>query len=488
MRCTSRWVTFTLVAAVQFMVVLDTAIINVALPVIKLKLGFSATSIQWTVTAYVLAFGGLLLLGGRAADLFGRRRVLLSGLGGFTLFSLLIGLNSNQAALIVLRGLQGTAAAFMSPAALSTVLVTFADDEHERRRALGYWSMTATGGAAIGLLLGGILTQYVGWRWNFFINVPVGIVTGIFIGRLVPRHLPAGHSPHLDLPGAVLITAALMAVVLGFSQAPAWGWGDVRTLGALAAAAVLIAGFIINERHQERPIVPLSVFRVGNISGASIMMAAVYGGNLSMFFLMTLYLQGIERYSAIGTGLAFMPFPVILGLTSTRMARLMARFGFRPFLIAGPVIVASGMAWLCFLPVHGSYVLHVLPALLIMPIGYGMSFAPMYAAATSSVEPRLAGITSWLISAAQQMGGAVVLAVVSGIAAAVTGAVTLTPHAQGFTSGYNAGMAVAAAFTVLAALVAATTIRDGRGRDTGMADTWKHAAAVHDHDAWLRPD
>ena len=455
----SRWVTFTLVAAAQFMVVLDTAIINVALPVIKIRLGFSDTSIQWAVTAYVLAFGGFLLFGGRAADLFGRRRVLLAGMAAFTLFSLLIGLNSSPALLIVLRGLQGASAAFMSPAALSTVLVTFADDEHQRRRALGFWSMTATGGAAVGLLLGGVLTQYAGWRWNFFINVPVGVITGILIVRLVPRRAPAGRERHLDLPGAVLVTAGLMAAVLAFSQAPVWGWGDVRTLGGLAAAVVLIAGFTVNEQHTAQPLMPLSVFRVRNISGANAMMAAVYAGNLAMFFLLTLYLQGIERYSAIGTGLAFLPFPVILGFTSTRMAGLVARYGFRRFLILGPAIITVGLTWICFLPVHGDYVTHVLPGLLIMPVGYGMSFAPMYAAATAGVQPQLAGITSGLISASQQMGGAVGLAIVSGTAAAVTGALTGPVRAQALTTGYDAGLGVAAGLTLLALLLAVTVIR-----------------------------
>jgi EmrB/QacA subfamily drug resistance transporter len=441
------------------MVVLDTAIINVALPSIKAGLGFSATSIQWTVTAYVLSFGGFLLLGGRAADLFGRRRVLLSGITAFTLFSLLIGLNSSPSLLIALRGLQGAAGAFMSPAALSIVLVTFADDEHERRRALGFWSMVATGGAAVGLLLGGVLTQYASWRWNFFINVPVGIITGTLIARLVPRHGPAERERNLDLPGAVLVTAGLMAAVLAFSQAPAWGWGDPRTLAGLAAAAALLAGFIVNEQKAARPLMPLRIFRNRNTAGANAMMAAIYAGNLAMFFLLTLYLQDIEGYSAIVTGLAFLPFPVILGFTSTRMAGLMARHGFRPFLILGPSIVVAGLAWICFLPVHGSYPLHVLPGLLIMPAGYGMSFAPLYAAATAGVEPRLAGVASGLISAAQQMGGAVGLAIVSGTAAAVTSALTGTATRQSLTTGYDAAMAASAALTLIAVLVAVAVIR-----------------------------
>ncbi|HEY2442654.1 MAG TPA: MFS transporter [Streptosporangiaceae bacterium] len=489
MRHDSRWVTFTLVAAAQFMVVLDTAIINVALPVIKARLGFSETSIQWAVTAYVLAFGGFLLFGGRTADLFGRRRVLLAGMAAFTLFSLLAGLSNSAALLIVLRGLQGASAAFMSPAALSTVLVTFAGDEHQRRRALGFWSMTATGGAAVGLLLGGILTQYAGWRWNFFINVPVGIATGTLIMRLVPRHGAAGDDRQLDLPGAVLVTAGLMAAVLACSQAPVWGWGDPRTLGGLAAAVMLIGGFAVNEHKTGRPLIPLRVFRVRNICGANAMMAAVYAGNLAMFFLLTLYLQGIEGYSAIGTGLAFLPFPVILGFTSTRMAGLVARFGFRRFLILGPALIIAGLTWTCFLPVHGGYALHVLPGLLIMPLGYGMTFAPMYAAATTGAEPRLAGITSGLISASQQMGGAVGLAIVSGAAAAITRSLHGTAPAQALTTGYDAGMGVAAGLTLLALLLAVTAIRSPQHSSPGQetpAKTAAPTAALHTQAVTMR--
>src|SRR5579875_2581712 len=236
---------FTVVAAAQFMVVLDTAITNVALPVIKRQLAFSDTSVQWVVTAYVLTFGGFLLLGGRVADLFGRRATLITAMLAFTAVSLLIGLSSSVPALVVLRALQGLAAAFMSPAALSIVLVSFPEGR-ERRRALGYWSMVATGGAAVGLLLGGVLTQYAGWRWNFFINVPIGLVVSVLIARLVPAHSAPGPRRPLDAPGAVLVTAGLMAAVLAFSQAPVWGWGDARTLAGLAAAVVLIAGFAIN--------------------------------------------------------------------------------------------------------------------------------------------------------------------------------------------------------------------------------------------------
>lgn len=455
---TAPRVVFALVAIAWFMVVLDTAIITVALPVIKRQLGFGADSIQWVITAYVLTFGGCLLLGGRVADLFGRRRTLVTGMLAFTLVSLLIGLSSSVPLLIVLRGLQGLAAAFMSPAALSIVLVTFPEGRR-RARALGYWSMVATGGAAVGLLLGGVLTQYTSWRWDFFINVPIGLVVSFLISRLVPAHAHTGVRRTMDTPGAVLATLGLMAAVLSFSQAPSWGWTDPRTLGGLVACVLLLAAFVVNERRAASPLMDLSIFKIRNVAGANAMMAAVFAGNLSMFFLITLYLQGVEHYSAIRTGLAFLPFPVILGFMSTRMAHLIPRFGFRPFLIIGPATVAVGMTWVCFLPVHGDYLLHVLPGLVVMPLGYGMSLAPMYAAATTGIPPRYAGLASGLITTSQQMGGALGVAVISGTASSVTSSLTRDTPLQALASGYDAGMAVGAGFTLLAVLLAVVVIR-----------------------------
>ncbi|MFJ4850463.1 MULTISPECIES: MFS transporter [unclassified Streptomyces] len=465
-RAAGPWAVFALVATAQFMVVLDTAIINVALPVIKRELDFGDSTIQWVVTAYVLAFGGFLLLGGRAADLFGRRRTLIAGMAAFTAVSFLIGINSSVPLLIVLRGLQGLAAAVMSPAALSTVLVLFPDG-HQRARALGHWSMVATGGAAVGLLLGGVLTQYAGWRWNFFINVPVGLAVLALVPRLVPDHRPArsGRRGLPDAPGAVLATAGLMAGVLAFSQAPAWGWTDGRTLTGFAACVVLLAAFVINEGRSREPLVDLGIFKIRNVRGANGMMAAVFAGNLGMFFLLTLYLQDVEHYSAVRTGLAFLPFPVVLGLTSTRMAGLVRRFGFRRFLILGPALVVAGMLWVSHLPVHGGYLVHVLPGLLVMPLGYGMSFAPMYAAATAGVPARWAGVTSGLIATSQQAGGALGLAVISGAAATVTASLTHDALPQALTSGYNAAMTVAAAITAVAALLAVLVIRAPRRED-----------------------
>ncbi|HEX3491976.1 MAG TPA: MFS transporter [Streptosporangiaceae bacterium] len=459
----SQWLVFACVAIVQFMVILDVTVINVALPAIKAQLHFGNAAIGWVVTAYVLAFGGFLLFGGRAADLFGRRRMLLTGMAAFTACSFLAGISPDPALLIVLRGAQGLSAALMSPAALSIVLATFSQG-NKRNQALGYWSMVATAGAAAGLLLGGVLTEYAGWRWNFFINVPVGVVMSVVIGRVVPAYGPGETRATLDVPGAALVTAGLMAAVFYFTQAPAWGWLDARTLPALAGALVLLGLFVVNERRAEQPLVPLAIFRNRNVSGANAAMAAVYGGNLGMFFLITLYLQLVEHYSAVGTGLAILPVPVVMGPVAAQMRRLIARHGPRRYLILGPALVTAGMAWACFLPVHGNYLLHLLPALLVMLAGYGMSYPSAYAAATAGVPARQAGLASGLISTAQQMGGAIGLAVISAVAASYTASVTGESGRRALASGYNVAMAVAAVLTLLASVVAATVIRSAAHR------------------------
>jgi EmrB/QacA subfamily drug resistance transporter len=464
----SKWQVFGCVAVAQFMVILDVTVINVALPVIKVRLHFGDAAIGWVVTAYVLAFGGFLLLGGRAADLFGRRRMLLAGMVAFTVCSFFVGISPDPALLVVLRGAQGLSAGLMSPAALSIVLATFSEGS-ERNQALGYWSTVASAGAAAGLLLGGVLTAYAGWRWNFFINVPVGVVMSVVIARVVPAYAPAQPRARLDVPGAVLATAGLMAAVFYLSQSPDWGWLDARTLPSLAGALVLLAWFVVNEQRARHPLVPLAIFRNRNLSGADAAMAAVYGGNLGMFFLITLYLQLVEHYSAIGTGIAILPVPVVMGPVAVQMRKLIARHGSRRYLILGPALVAAGMAWACFLPVHGNYPLHLLPALLVMPVGYGMSYPSAYAAATSGVPARQAGLASGLINTAQQMGGAVGLAVISAVAASHTASLTHDSGPQALTSGYSLAMAVAAVLTLLASVIAATVIRVRRPSPAGPA-------------------
>lgn len=458
MQKTSKWLIFVLVAIAQFMVVLDSSITNVALPTIKQQLHFSASAIQWVVTAYVLTFGGFLLLGGRAADLFGRRKTLLIGMGAFTAFSFLIGLSHSAALLIVLRAFQGMAAALMSPSALSIVLTTFRDGPN-RNRALAYWTLVATGGAALGLLLGGVLTQYVSWRWNFFINVPIGVVMSVLIARMVPVHAREGVYTSLDLPGAVLVTTSLIATVFAFSEAPTWGWLSGSILGTLGAAAALMAGFVWHESRTKHPLMPLSIFKIRNVTGANLMMAPIYAAMLGVFFIVTLYMQSVLHYTPVQTGLAFLPLPVVLGYMSTRTPKLVGKYGFKRFLIIGPSLVGMALLWLSRMPVSGGYLLHLLPALLLMPIGMGLTFMPIIAAATSGVPAKEAGLASGLITTSQQMGGALGLAVLSGVAATATAHVTGLSPVAALVHGYDRALLVAAMFMVFAVVLAVTVIR-----------------------------
>ena len=459
MKRPSKWLIFVLVAIAQFMVVLDSAITNVALPTIKQQLHFSNSTLQWVVTAYALTFGGFLLLGGRAADLFGRRRVLVSGMVGFTLFSFLIGLSHSTDALIVLRALQGMSAAFMSPSALSIVLTTFRDGGEARNKALAYWTLVATAGAAIGLLLGGALTQYVGWRWNFFINVPVGIIMSILITLIVPKHERAEEYTGLDVTGAISVTSSLVLLVLGFSQASTWGWTSGRTLGIFAGAAALLAGFIYNESKVKHPLIPLSIFKIRNVSGANMMMAPMYGSMLGAFFIITLYLQTVLGYAPFKTGLAFLPFPIVLGFMSTRIAKLVAKYGYKRWLIAGPIIVALGFAWLSRLPVDGHYLTNLLPAFFLIPAGIGLTFMPLIASATSGVPAHEAGLASGLVTTSQMMGGALGLSILASIAASASASAVRLGTKGALVHGFDRSMVVAIIFMAFASTLAIFVIK-----------------------------
>ena len=454
----SKWLIFILVAIAQFMVVLDNAITNVALPTIKEQLHFTTNALQWVVTAYALSFGGFLLLGGRAADLFGRRRTLLLGMTAFTTFSLLVGLSRNSTELIALRALQGMAGAFMSPSALSIVLVTFRDGP-ARNKALSYWTLVATGGAALGLLLGGALTEYFGWSWNFFINVPIGIVMILLIRRFVPIHEREETKNALDIPGALLATSSLMLLVLAFSQAPLWGWLNLRTVGVFVTALILLAGFIFNESRVKRPIMPLSIFKIRNVRGANLIMAPLYASMLGVFFLLTLYVQGILHFTPVVTGLSFLSFPIVLGFTSTQMPKLVQRYGYKRFMIIGPLLIAAGLAWLSRLHIGSDYWTGILPAAILMPLGIGMTMMPTIAAATSGVPGDQAGIASGLISTSQQMGGALGLSILSGIAASVTARNIRFGINESAIRGYHVAFLAGVGFMVIASIVALLVIR-----------------------------
>jgi hypothetical protein len=347
----------------------------------------------------------------------------------------------------------------MSPSALSIVLATFKEGA-DRNRAIAYWALVATGGTALGLLLGGFLTQYFSWQWNFFINVPIGIVVGIAIFFIVPTHQEEESSQSLDLPGAALVTSSLIVFVLAFSQATSWGWLSLATIGTILLGAVLMGGFIFNESRAKYPLMPLSIFTIGNVASANLMMAPVYAGVFAMFYIITLYMQNVLKYPPFISGASFIPFPLILAFMSTRISGLVARFGFKNFLVIGPLVAAVGIVWLSLLSPGSSYLIGLLPGFILVPLGMGLTFMPITIAATSGVPTNEAGLASGIISTSQQMGGALGLSIFAGIAASVTAsAVSLTPTLA-LIQGYDRSILVAAGFMVFAAGIGAFAITE----------------------------
>ncbi|HSW77825.1 MAG TPA: MFS transporter [Candidatus Chromulinivoraceae bacterium] len=455
----SRWIILTLLALAQFMVVLDTSVANVALPAIQKTLGFDASTLQWVITAYALTFGGTLLLGGRAADLFGRRRTLLFGITGFTLISLLIGLSNSATLLIVLRALQGMSAAFMSPSALSIVLTTFREGK-ARNTALGVWTAVAAGGAAAGLVVGGLLTEYLNWRWNFFVNVPVGIFAAIGILKFVPPHSSTASHRHLDLPGALLVTSGLMTLVYGLTEAPHWGWLSTGTIGFLATSILLLVSFLWNESRASHPLMPLSIFKIRNVAGANAIMTPIMASMLGMFFLLSLYIQVVMKYEPVQAGIAFLPFPAMLAIISNTVPRLIPKYGYKRFLMIGTFLLAGGLVWLSQLTLASNYVVSILPAIILMAAGMGMSFVSVNIAATSGVPANEAGLASGMVNTSQQMGGALGLAVLSGVATSVAqGPANLGP-VTALLNGDKRAFLVASFFALAAFLIASFVIRE----------------------------
>ena len=454
-RSRNKIIVLVLLALTQFLVVLDSSIVNVALPAIKESLGFTDASLQWILTAYVLTFGGFLLLGGRAADLYGRRKVLVIGLSGFTLTSLLIGLSQSSEAFIILRALQGLTAAFMSPAAMSVLLTTYKEGA-ERNRALSVWSIVASGGAAAGVLLGGIITQYLGWHWDFFINVPVGILVIIAILKYIPAHIKEESDKNLDLPGAVLITTGLIALVYAISQAPEMGITNPIIVAMLLIAGVLIAAFIYNESRAKHPLVPLSIFRLRNVTGGNLIMVPAIASMLGMFYFLSLYMQNILHYSPVQSGLAFLPFPILLGIVSWNAPKLVDKFGIKKLLIAGTILPTIGIGLLAFIPADGSYLFSILPSILLIPTGMGLFFLAAILAATSGVPARESGLVSGLINTSQQVGGALGIALLAGVASFVS-STTDGPSAQ--LAGFHAAFMAATALMIGALLIALFVIK-----------------------------
>lgn len=480
----NHWWILIVLALAQFMVVLDSSIVNVALPKIQDAFHMPQSSLQWLVTAYTLAFGGFLLLGGRAADLYGRRKMFVIGTAIFGIASLIDGLAQSGGMLIALRAVQGLAAALMAPAALSIVLVTYREG-HERNTALSVWGAVASGGAAAGVLFGGLITQYWGWRWNFFINIPIAIAVVAAAWRLVPSHDSEETHNELDLPGAVSITGALMLLVYGLVEAPSHGWTAHSTLGYFIVAALLLAYFVMNEQRAKHPLVPFKIFRIRNVTAANLVQMPIMAGMFSSFFFTSLYAQKVLGYSPVKTGLSFLVIPLCIAISAINAPRLVKKIGFKPILVVAPLITGSALFWLAHVRVNGNFVYDLLPAFILMGLGMGATFISITIAATSGVSGKESGLASGLLNTAQQIGGAVGLAILTGVStAAATGYFknltaapdVLTPLAAEV-HGFHAAYYVASAFMVGASLLAAVLIKQQKVSEKEMQAAMSSSAA-----------
>jgi EmrB/QacA subfamily drug resistance transporter len=452
----NKWLALALLSAVQFMVVLDIAVVNVALPSIKVDLGFSEQNLQWVISAYALVFGGFLLLGGRAADVIGRRRLFAVGLVAFTVASLVAGLAWSEGSLIAARAFQGLGAAIISPAALSMVSTTFTEGR-ERNLALGVWGAVGGFGAAAGVLLGGVFTELLSWSWIFFVNVPVGATALLLTPFLLSESRDASIRS-FDVPGAVLVTGGLSSLVYAITQAGNVGWLAGRTVGTFAAAVVLLAAFVVWEQRHAEPLMRLGIFRIRTVAGANVAGFILGTALFSMFLMLTLYMQNVLGYSPLQAGVAYLAVAGGAIVWSALAAQLVTRLGVKPVLVAGMASLTAGLVYFTQIAVHGSYVGDLLPGFVLVGIGIGFAFVPISIAALAGVDAREAGLASGLINTSQQIGWAL------GIAALSTIATSRTTHAlhvgtplhnalvHGFTGAFVAGVGIAAV-GVLAALV-----------------------------------
>jgi EmrB/QacA subfamily drug resistance transporter len=447
----NRWVVLVLVCFAQFMVVLDATVVNVALPSIQKDLGLSEANLQWIINAYTLVFGGFLLLGGRAGDLLGRKRLFLFGLVVFTVASLLDGLSQTSGMLIGSRALQGLGAAFISPAALAIITTTF-EEGAERAKALGVWAAIAIGGSAIGLIVGGALTQLLSWPWIFFINVPVGVVVFLLSVRDVPESRDETAHRSFDVAGAVSVTGGLMTLVYAIVEAQHDGWTSARTLGLFALATVLLAAFVVIEMRSKAPLVRLSIFRVRSLRAANVSMFLVASGLFAMFFFNTLYIQRVLGYGPLEAGLAFLPFTAGIMVSAGLASKFSPRVGVRPVAIAGMTVTIAGMALLTQIAADGTYVKDVLPGLVLTSLGLGCVFVPLTLIATTGLDDEDQGLASGLFNTSQQIGGALGLAILASLAASETSSATGVSEQEALVQGFHVAFAGGAAFVGVALL------------------------------------
>jgi EmrB/QacA subfamily drug resistance transporter len=460
------WVVLVLVCLAQFMVILDATIVNVALPSIQTDLDMSDANLQWIVNSYALLFGGFLLLGGRAGDLIGRKRVFLVGVVLFTAASALCGFAQNEIVLILARGLQGLGAAFVSPAALSIVTTTFREGA-DRTKAMGVWAAIAVGGGAVGLVLGGVLTQTLSWPWIFFVNVPVGIVTFVLSLRLVPESKDEHMHRSFDAAGAVTVTGGMVALVYGIVRSSQVGWGSTEVIGCMVLAAVLLAAFVFIERRSVEPLVRLSIFSVRTVRGANVAMFVVAAGLFAMFFFNTLYLQRVLDFSPLRAGLAFLPFTAGIIVGAGLSQRLLPVLGAREVPLIGTVLAVAGLLLFLRLTPDGTYLVDLLPGIMLTSIGMGLIFVPVTLIATSGIPDGDAGLASGLFNTSQQIGGALGLAILLTIATSKTASVLdpLGPNpsreaeAQALVDGFHLAWLGSAAFIAVGGLLLLALLR-----------------------------
>ena len=468
-----------LLAMTQFVIVIDASIVNVALPSIGAHLHFARADLSWVVNAYVLTFGGFLLLGGRMADLLGRRRMFMLGLVVFSLASFAGGIAQSEGWLIAARAVQGLGAAIVSPAALSIITVTFAEGA-ERNRALGIWGAVAGAGGAAGVLLGGILTSGLSWRWVLFVNVPIGLIAALLAPGTLRESRAEDGTTTFDLPGAVTVTAGLSLLVYAVVDTVNSGWGSTATLLRLGGAALLLIAFVVIERRSRHPLMPFSIFRLRTLRAANIIGLLIGMSLFSMFFFISLYLQDVLHYSPIKTGISYLPLAVGIIISAGAASQLVTRLGFKPPLIAGMLLIAGGLLWFSQVPATGgSYVADVLGPSLLAAVGLGFSFVPVTIAAVTGTKPHEAGLASGLINTSQQVGGALGLAILATIANSRTQSLFhagVHSTSVALTKGFDRAFLVGAGFAIVGAILAVVLISSRDSRDHSEAARNSEAA------------
>jgi EmrB/QacA subfamily drug resistance transporter len=465
-----RWLALVLLCAAEFVVVLDASIVNVALPSIGRDLQFAQDDLSWVINAYTLTFGGFLLLGGRLADLLGRRRLFIIGLALFAVASFGGGIAQSSGWLVAARAVQGIGAALLSPAALSLLTTIFAEGR-ERNTALGVWGAVAGSGGAVGVLLGGMLTQWAGWEWVLFVNVPIALAAALVSPRLLPESRNEGPR-HFDVAGAVTITAGLSLLVYALVDANNAGWASTQTLGLGAIALALIAGFVAIETRTKAPLVPFpGIFRLRTITGINITAVFLAMSLFSMFFFVSLYMQQVLGYSALKAGLSYLPLAGGIIVSAGLASGFVTRFGFKPVLVSGLVLTAGGLVWFAQVPPHGSYLSDILGPSLLSAFGLGFAFVPMTVAAVAGVRQDEAGLASGLINTSQQVGGALGLAILATIANGRTDDVMTAAHGAkaalpvALTEGFQSALTVGAGFAIAGAILAMVLISGRTSRE-----------------------